>query len=1216
MDLTSPSLPTPASLQPPLPQGDAFARLLERLLPGQRVRTQGLKGAARGYLLARLARARKAPLLCVAPDEDAAEALAADLAFFLGGAGSPREPRVLRVPADEVLPYDELTPNSGAVAERLAALYHLRQGTRFPALVVSARALARKVLPPGVVGGLSRRLEVGQDQDRDALARLLVDMGYQSSPLVEDAGTFSVRGDILDVFSPLYAQPVRLEFFGDTIESMRAFDPESQRTTDAVKELLLPPARELLVTDATRPHAEAAARAAAERLNLPTSKLRERLDALREGLPGFGMEPLLPGFFEGGLATLFDYLGPWAQASGRKGGDGAAAGAAAPLVYVDEPVAVERALAELWAEAERTAAAADERGELSCPPRAHFLTPEEVAQRLSPLAVVEGGGLSLGGLSALGEETPALAFPFGTTRDVREAILAHHGEEGALQPLLERLQRWRDGRTAAVVACGTLGQADRIKRLLQERNVPVKVHAEPLGDAEALYDPAVWVHLFAGEVSAGFVDGSGGLALLSDEEIFGARARRKGGSSRASRKVADFASAFKDLKEGDVIVHTDFGIGRYRGLVTMEVRGIPGDFLLLEYAGKDKVYLPVQRMKLVQKWTGGDPDKVSLDKLGGTSWEKTKKRVKEQLLKMAAELLQMYAARRAHPGHAYSPPDRYFHQFEADFEFEETPDQAKAIEDVLKDMQKPLPMDRLVCGDVGYGKTEVAMRAAFKAALDRKQVAVLVPTTVLAQQHFQSFKKRFKDYPVSIDVVSRYRTPQESRDILKRLKAGTLDVVVGTHKLLAGDVSFKDLGLIIVDEEQRFGVKQKEALKRLRTQVDVLTLTATPIPRTLNMAMSGVRDMSIIATPPQDRRAIRTFVQKYDEPVIREAILREVARGGQVFFVHNRVESIHSVEQRLKALVPEVGIGVAHGQMKEGELEKVMTAFIEKKFQVLLCTAIIESGIDISSANTMIVDQADQFGLAQLYQLRGRVGRSRERAYAYLLVPARRPVTKDAQRRLEVLQAFTELGAGFSIASHDLEIRGAGNLLGGEQSGAIEAIGFDLYAELLDEAVAELKGEPLRQQVEPEVQLPIPALIPDDYVPDVHQRLVFYKRFSQASGSNDVDDLRAELVDRFGEAPDEVDHLSEQTLLKIEMRDLRLRALETGAAKIVITLGPDAALDGARLAALVARSGGVYRLTPDMKLVARVPGEVRGADYIAEAKKVLRDLGTCALPQH
>ncbi len=571
--------------------------------------------------------------------------------------------------------------------------------------------------------------------------------------------------------------------------------------------------------------------------------------------------------------------------------------------------------------------------------------------------------------------------------------------------------------------------------------------------------------------------------------------------------------------------------------------------------------------------------------------------------------------RRAAPTRARSSraPDRYFRQFEADFAFNETPDQEKAINDVLADMQKSEPMDRLVCGDVGYGKTEVAMRAAFKAVLDRKQVAVLVPTTVLAQQHYNTFKKRFDGYPVNIDVVSGMRKPGEVREVLRKSKDGKVDILIGTHKLLGGEVGFKDLGLLVVDEEQRFGVKQKEQIKRFRSQVDVLTLSATPIPRTLNMAMSGIRDMSIIATPPADRRSIRTFVVKFDATQIREAILREVQRGGQVFFVHNRVQSIHSMEKFLKELIPEVSIGVAHGQMGEGQLEKVMAQFVDRKFQVLLSTSIIESGIDISSANTMIVNRADHFGLAQLYQLRGRVGRSRERAYAYLLLPAGRTVTKDAQRRLEVLQNFTELGAGFSVASHDLEIRGAGNLLGPDQSGAIAAIGFDLYTQLLEEAVAEMRGEPLRVEIDPEVALPVPALIPDDYVPDVHQRLMFYKRFSLASRDEDLQDLRAELVDRFGEVPDEVDNLSELMLLKIDMRDLQLRALDSGPGRVVIMLGTEARLDGAKLAALVQRSKGVYRLTPDMKLIARIPEQTRGRDYILEARKVLRDLNSCAV---
>jgi transcription-repair coupling factor (superfamily II helicase) len=1171
------------------PTADPLARVEALLSRGRRARTQGLTGAARGHVLAQLSRRSGSPLICVTVDDDSADQLANDLAFFLGGKGTLLQPNVLRLPGDEVLPYDELTPDAAAVAERLGALFHLRHGTRFSAVVLSYRALHKRVMPPDVLHGLSDRLQVGQELDRDGLARKLTQMGYQNSPLVEDLGTFSVRGGIVDVFSPLYAKPVRLEFFGDTIESMRLFDPETQRTIDPVQELLLAPAREVLFNEQTRKAAEAAARAAAERINLPSTQLREKIDAIREGLPAFGMEALLPGFFAGGLSTVFDYLPFWSDS---------------PLVYLDDPMGLDRAADELWEEIDKVFAESEKRGDLSLPPEQHFLAKGELDERLARLKVVEGGGLSL----TQGEEPP-VGFGFGAVQDLREAILSHHGEDGALSPLVDRLSRWREMRVACAVACGTLGQADRLKRLLLDRNVMVKVHPGPLLDARALYDPGVFAHLFPLEISQGFVDAAGGFAALSDEEIFGVRARRR---TRA-RKVEPFAAAFRDLTEGDLVVHTDFGIGRYAGLIKMEVQGIPGDFLVLEYAGRDKVYLPVNRMRLIQKFTGGDPSKVALDKLGSQTWEKTKKRVKEQLLKMAAELLRLYAARRAHPGHSFNPPDRYFRQFEADFEFEETPDQAKAIEDVIADMQKSEPMDRLVCGDVGYGKTEVAMRAAFKAVLDRKQVAVLVPTTVLAQQHFHTFRKRFAGYPVTIDVLSRLHKSSESRDVLRRAKEGRLDILIGTHKLLGNEVAFKDLGLLVVDEEQRFGVKHKEQIKRLRTQVDVLTLTATPIPRTLNMAMAGIRDMSIIATPPQDRRSIRTFVSKFDPPTIREAIVREVQRQGQVFFIHNRVQSIHSMAKFLRELVPEVSFAVAHGQMHQGELEKVMTEFVDKKVQVLIATSIVESGIDIASANTMIVNRADSFGLAQLYQLRGRVGRSKERAYAYLLVPAKRAVTKDAQRRLEVLQAFTELGAGFSIASHDLEIRGAGNLLGSEQAGSIAAIGFDLYTQLLEEAVAEMRGEPPRVEVEPEVTLPLPALIPDDYVPDVHQRLVLYKRFSVAATPEELQDLRAELVDRFGEAPDEVDNLNELMLLKIELRELELRGIEAGPGRLVVTLGPNAKLDGARLAGLVQRSKGVYRLTPELKLIAKIPAHLKGQDLVSEAKKVLRDVASCAV---
>jgi len=1179
-----------AALPPERPAaGDPIARALEKLRAEGRVATQGLQGGARGYALSQIARALKTPLICVAADEDEADRLAADLAFFMGGAGNALEPNVLRLPADEVLPYDDLSPNPVIVTERLNALFHLRLGTRIAALVLSLRALSRKQLPPSVVNELSELIGVGQECDRDALARKLVEMGYQSSPLVEDVGTFSIRGGIVDVYCPLYSNPIRLELFGDTVDSIRIFDPETQRTVDTRKEVYLSPARELLFTEKTRVSAEAATRAAAERVTTPTAKVREKIEQIREGIPAFGMEPLLPGFFESGLATLFDYLPHLAEE---------------PLFYLDDPVALERAGEELWSDLERSFEDSERRGDLTLPPDQHFLRPGELTERLRSFRRIEGGGLSL----ADAAHAP-VAFNYAPTRELREAILSHHGEEGALTPLVQRLGDWRDRRIAAAIACGSLGQADRLKRLLLDRNVMVRLHTEAMGDPAALYELSIYAHLFTQEISQGFVDSAGGLAVVAEEEIFGPRARRR---VRQRRADLPFTAGFRELKEGDLVVHTDFGIARYAGLTKMSVQGIPGDFLVLEYAGRDKVYLPVNRLRLIQKFTGGDPSKTALDKLGTTAWEKTKKRVKEHLLKMAAELLQLYAARKAHPGVAFSAPDDYFRQFEADFEFEETADQAKAIEEVLADMTRPEPMDRLVCGDVGYGKTEIAMRAAFKATLDRRQVAVLVPTTVLAQQHFHTFRKRFADYPVTVEVVSRMRSPQEMREVLKRAREGKVDILIGTHKLLGNEVGFKDLGLLVVDEEQRFGVKQKEQLKKLKLQVDVLTLSATPIPRTLNMSMSGLRDMSIVATPPADRRAIRTFVIKFDGAQIREAILRELHRGGQIFFVHNRVQSIRSMERYLRELVPEVSIGVAHGQMGERLLEKAMVNFVEKKYQLLLCTSIIESGIDIPSANTLIVNRADAFGLAQLYQLRGRVGRSRERAYAYLLVPAGRAVTRDAQRRLEVLQAFTELGAGFSIASHDLEIRGAGNLLGAEQSGSIAEIGLDLYTQLLDEAVHEVRGEPLKTIVEPDVTLPVAALIPDDYVSDIHQRLLFYKRFAVAANPDELSDLRSELVDRFGEAPDEVDNLTELMLLKIDMRDLRLRALESGPGRLVVTLGADALLDPAKMAKLVQRSKGAYRLTPEMKLIAKVPEGLKGHPLVAEAKRVLRELGTVA----
>jgi transcription-repair coupling factor (superfamily II helicase) len=1157
-----------------------------------RVRSTGLSGASRAWVLSRLSARLKTPLVCITADDDAADALASDLAFFMGGEGTKPDPTVLRLPADEVLPWDELLPDAGLVTERLCTLFHLARGTSFPALVLSARALHRKVLPPSLMRQQSRTVKLNEDVGRDALALTLAGMGFRNAPLVEDPGTFSLRGDIVDLWAPLHDEPTRLEFFGDTVESMRRFDPETQRTSDKLTELQLFPARELFLSAETKARAIESIRDLAEHQRVPSSKVRERVEQVREGMASAGLESLLPGFFPGGLATVFDYLSSWSDA---------------PVFWFDEPATQSQVLDDLFVDVERSYDDATRRQELTMPPGEHFLSRDEVKTRLEVFHRVEGGGLSID--ERIDERAP-VAFHFGGTKDLREAIRSHHGEEGALTPLLTRLNAWHDQKVLTAIACGSKGQAERLERLLKERGVKVKTHAKPLKDEPSeLFDAKRLAHLFLGEVSAGFIDTPGKLVVLSDEDIFGSRARRR--VRRRRTDVTGFVASFQDLKEGDLCVHAEFGVCRYTGLVTMQVGGLNADFLVLEFAAKDKVYLPVSRMRLLSKFTGGDPEKIALDRLGTNSWEKKKQLVREQLLQMAAELLRLYAERRAHAGHAFPPPDRYYRQFEADFEFEATVDQQKAIDDVLGDMAKPVPMERLVCGDVGYGKTEVAMRAAFKCVLDRKQVAVLVPTTLLAHQHFNSFKRRFDGYPVTVEVVSGLRKPSEVRDIMKRAQEGRVDVVVGTHKLLAGDVAFRDLGLIVIDEEQKFGVKQKEYLRRLKTNVDTLTLTATPIPRTLNMAMSGMRDMSLITTPPADRRAIRTFVNRFDPQLLKDAITRELQRGGQVFVVHNRISSLPSMEKLLNELVPHAVVSVAHGQMGEGELERVMLDFVEKRAQILLSTSIIESGLDIPSANTIIVNRADQFGLGQLYQMRGRVGRSKERAYAYLLVPQGRGVGKDAMRRLEVLQAFTELGAGFSIAAHDLEIRGAGNLLGKEQSGSIEAVGFDLYSQMLEEAVAEVRGEPVRTHIEPEVNLPVPAYLPDHYVPDVHQRLVLYKRFSQAPHPDDLNDLRAELVDRFGDAPDEVDMLHELMMLKIDLRELQLRALDGGAGRIVVTLGADAQLDGHKVAAMVQRSKSLYRLTPDLKLVAKLDPSVKGKDFIPAARKVVRDLMAC-----
>jgi transcription-repair coupling factor (superfamily II helicase) len=1201
-------------LIPEQPKGSptALAELLDAVRRGARVvRVRGLFGAARGQALAHLAKEAGRPLVCIEPDEEAADALERDLRFFLGD-----ETGLVRLPADETLPYEGLTPDRMVAQQRLASLFrlHLPDAPRGgadearPVVVASVRGLARRVLPRAALDKRSLLVSLSMEQDRDELARKLAAAGYARVPLVEDPGTFAVRGGVFDVWSPLDAQPARLEFFGDVIEKIRAFDPQSQRTIRELSELSLCPAREIVLDQEGRKAAIATVRAAADAVEAPSRELRELIDELgnssQEGdgsagaraeaagrsiggddLFAAGLSAILPGFYPGGLSPVTEYLPRDA------------------LWVLDDPLELERQWGDLWTALEESFEGAQAKGELALPPDQHFLHERDVRPSLESATVLELSGLIVGGEAAT--DAAEVEFELAPTIELRAEIQGHHGEDGALQPLVQRLADLREQGTVVVIACHSSAQAERTRRLLLDRNLMAQI--VPL--AEASFAPHVHAYLVVGEISAGFIDAHAHFGLFSDEDIFGPRARARKAPRKPKTFGADGAD-FRDLKEGDLVVHIDHGIARYDGLTRLNVRGFAADFILLHFAGKDKLYLPVGRLRQIQKYAGGDKEKVRLDSLQSQTFQKRKARVKEELLKMAAELLDIYAARAAHQGFAFSAPDVMYRTFEADFEFEETPDQERAIEEVLKDMQEKKPMDRLICGDVGYGKTEVAVRAAFKAVEDKKQVAVLVPTTVLASQHFRTMSKRFQDYAVKVEMISRMRDEKQIRETLARAREGRVDVLIGTHRLLSPDVSFKDLGLVVVDEEQRFGVKHKEQLKKLRKLVDVITLTATPIPRTLHMAMMGVRDLSIIGTPPIDRRAIRTFVSKFDGATIKEAIERELARGGQVFFLHNRIESIRGVEDYLKRLVPQAKIAVAHGQMQEGALERVMIEFVERKHDLLLCTAIIESGLDIPSANTILVDRADHFGLSQLYQIRGRVGRSRERAYAYLLIPARRKITRDAQKRLQVLQQFTELGAGFQIASHDLEIRGAGNLLGPDQSGNIASVGFDLYTQLMEEAVAQIKGEEVREEFEPDVELPIPALIPEDYVPEVQQRLFFYKRLASATSEEALYDVKGELRDQCGEPPAEVDALVEVMSLKNELRALRMRGLKSGPGRLVAQLGPDAALDSVKLAQLVAKGKGRYRLTPGMELVATVNAE---AAVLESARSLLQDLRRCAL---
>ncbi|MEO8602702.1 MAG: transcription-repair coupling factor [bacterium] len=1139
---------------------------LARPNPPRHWRLQGLKGGARPYFLWRLLSSAPRPALVIVPSAKDAERLAGDLRFCFGEAedAPPFARRIHYLPSWEVTPFEDLSPTADVVAARIEGLYHLRQSTN-PLIVTTPDALSQRVAPRDRFAAQYLYVVEGEEVDRDAIASRLVGWGYRHVPLVEDRGDFSVRGGIIDVFPPAHPTPLRLQLFGDTIEAMHAFDPVSQRLAGRQPELLILPMREFDPTAGQRAEITRTIEMRALDLELARDERALMMTGLANGLLFPGVEFCLPYFHEH-LDTLWDYL------------------PAGTTVFVDQAGEVDAVLERSAMVVQRRAAERESEHRFFPPPEALYLAPAAWRAGLAAHVVIEIESLDM--LVAEASETRLSVHSF-STQDLK-AARTHQRHEVSFAPVAEQVRRWRDEGQRVFVVAGTEPQAQRLARLLQANEIPATiaqrsfaelVAGTALPSATPMRRPP-GVDVILGHFSEGFRVPDEQLVVVTEADVFGETRRR------AARRVSvsQLLQSLSEIKPDDFIVHLDHGVGRYRGLRHLQVAGTEGDYLHLEYAGGDRLYLPVDRISLVQRYVGAEGAVPGLDKLGGSNWEKVKAKTRESILAMAQELLAIHAAREIDERPAYLQPDTYFREFEATFPFEETPDQKQAIDDVLSDMARGKPMDRLICGDVGYGKTEVALRAAFLAVMDGRQVAVLVPTTVLAHQHFVTFRRRCEGYPVRVEMLSRFQTAAQQKDVLRGIAAGLVDVVVGTHRLLQADVAFKNLGLLVIDEEHRFGVKHKEKIKDMRTLVDVMAMTATPIPRTLQLSLTGIRDLSVIETPPVDRLAVRTYVTRYDDDIIRDAIQRELGRGGQVFFVHNRVENIELMARHLRSLVPEAKMAVAHGQMHDRDLEKVMLQFMQREANVLVCSTIIESGIDIPNANTILINRADHFGLAQLYQLRGRVGRSHERAYAYLMIPGEHLISKDAQKRLRVLQELDDLGGGFKLATHDLEIRGAGNLLGKQQSGQIAAVGFELYTHMMEEAVMELRGQRRNVDVEPEIQLGFPAYIPDSYIPDENQRLVFYRRLATIKSTAELDEIAVELQERYGRIPPLVDSfLRIMDLRRVLKACMIVRAL-LRQGMVTLTFHPQAPVEVDQLVALVQRSKGRFRLSADFQL--------------------------------
>ena len=1141
----------------------------------------GLNGASACWFFAGILAHRRSSALWVVPSVKEADRVEADLSFF-----SPVQ--VMRYPVNDALPFMPVLPSPVTSCQRLSCLYRIATGDEPVILVATVQALMELTLPRKVLLDNVEYLVAGEEIERQSFIDWLVLSGYERTSMVQARGEFSVRGEIIDIFPPSVPFPVRIDFFDELIEGIRLFNPLTQRSLEEVDELIVLPASEILFFDSITRGLSDRLIARAIEYQWPGRRINELLHRLESKRNIEGLRALLPIFYEK-PCSLLDYL-PHDL----------------PIIMEDS-VEIGAMADTFWESARDLYDTAQVEGRVLSRLEELIVNPAELRARLRGRIRWD-----IGYPEAARSNIPGEVFNLSVHRPDLPLMTGNIAKgHGLLGPIFDRLKQWReDGKRICIVTPGA-SQEKRLLGLMGSYGlIPNGRQDDPSGNATSrqagvIVPESPGIYLFSGQLSQGFEVPFEDLVFLTEEDILGIHLRKQ---ARPRKKEQLSTLTFEDLKENDPVVHRDHGIGIYRGLVRMEAGGVPGEYLLLEYAGGDKLYLPVDRLGLVQKYVGVKDKLPRLDRLGGTGWQLRKKKVKRAIYEVAHDLVELYAARKVQKGTAFSPPDTMFRQFEAEFPYEETDDQARAIDDILSDMQEPKPMDRLLCGDVGFGKTEVAMRAAFKAVEDGKQVAVLVPTTLLAEQHERTFKDRFRHFPVTIASISRLKNSKQIRDILDKTARGQVDILIGTHRLLQSDVLFKGLGLLIVDEEHRFGVKHKERLKNLKKNVDCLTLTATPIPRTLQLSLLGIRDLSTINTPPRDRVPIKTFLAQYDDVLISSVINKELERGGQIFFVHNRVKGIYRLMDHLKGLVPRARIDVAHGQMTPSELERVMIDFVRGRIDCLVCTTIIESGIDIPTANTMIINRADKLGLADLYQLRGRVGRGAEQAFAYFMVPDLEHMGNDARKRLRALMDMSTSGGGLRLAMQDLKIRGAGNILGVSQSGQIADVGYDLYLDLLQKAVEELKGTVEAEEIEPEVNLGIPAMLPEGYVPDVGERLHLYRRIAHLRDDHEVVEFGLELEDRFGRLPQEARNLLGLVGIKRQLRKINAIRLDRGhsggKARLIVCFGVEGPPAPDKLLKAV-QERKKWGLLPDSRLFIEIEDVIEDDQVLQSVEKWL-----------